>query len=200
MAAREQAFLTPEQYLEIERLAAYKSEYISGQMFAMAGGSPTHSLIAMNIGVELGTRLRGTSCRVYNSDLRVAFEATNLYTYPDVTVSCERPTYVGSQSDALTNPTLIVEVLSPSTELYDRGEKFAHYQRSATLAEYVLVAQDHARVERYTRTSEGGWLLFVAEGFDSTIELLSIDVTLALSDIYANVEFQDTPKTVRFSS
>jgi Uma2 family endonuclease len=200
MAAREQAFLTPEQYLEIEKQASFKSEYISGQMFAMAGGSPTHSLIAMNVGVELGTRLRGTLCRVYNSDLRVAFEATNLYTYPDVTVTCQKPVYTGLQNDALTNPTLIVEVLSPSTELYDRGEKFAHYQRSATLAEYVLVAQDRPRVERYARTAEGGWLLTVAEGTDATIELRSIDVTLALADIYANIEFDDTPKTVRLSS
>jgi Uma2 family endonuclease len=189
MSAAPKPFLTPEQYLEQERHAETKSEYYDGEVFAMAGGSPDHSLIATNVTSELGFQLRDTPCRVYNSDLRVRGSETD-YSYPDLTVVCGEPQLAG-ENDVLLNPTLIVEVLSPSTEAWDRGGKFERYQQIASLREYLLIAQDRARVERYARQAEGEWLLTVAVGLDGRITLPAIGCELALAEVYRKVAFPE---------
>jgi Uma2 family endonuclease len=187
MSALERPRYTPEQYLERERKAAYKSEYLHGEIFAMAGGSPRHALIMGNISGVLFAPLKGSGCKAYSSDLRLHVNRSSLYTYPDVTVVCGEPTIV--QIDNLVNPTVIFEVLSPSSEDFDRGEKFAYYRTLESLRDYVLVAQDKCRVEHYWRVPEGEWPVHVARALDESITLRSIDCALPLSEIYDGVVF-----------
>src|SRR5438067_352701 len=140
MIERQRAWTSAEEYLELEETADYKSEYFDGEVFAMAGGTPEHNLIAANLIGELRNQLEETPCRVYPSDQRVKIPDTGLYTYPDVTVVCADPQFEEPDRRAMLNPTLIVEVLSETTEAYDRGDKFAHYRRLSSLREYVMVA------------------------------------------------------------
>jgi Uma2 family endonuclease len=190
MTALAKQRLTPAEYLEIERAADYKSEFFAGETFAMAGASPPHVLITSNVTAELNVQLRGRPCRVYSSDLRVKVNDTGLYTYPDVVVVCGDQQFDDEQRDTLLNPTLLVEVLSPSTEGYDRGDKFAHYQRLPSLREYVLIAQDRQRIERYVRQGEGpDWLLTVAS--QGAVSLLSIGCELRLADVYDKVDLPE---------
>jgi len=190
MAAERIPILTPEQYLEIEREAEFKSEYVAGQMYLMAGGTPEHSQIAFNIAGALRHKLRGGPCRGYTSDLRV--RAGSLFTYPDVTVVCGEPRFHDDREDTIINPKLIIEVLSESTEAYDRGEKFGRYQRIDSLSEYVLVSQRRPSIDRYLRKPDGSWNLFVAEGLDASVELESISCSLDLADVYDDVELETT--------
>src|ERR1700722_5245267 len=147
--------VTVDEYLARERVSETKHELLNGVVVAMAGASPRHALITSNITVALGNALRSRPCLVLSSDQRVAVEATALCTYPDVTVVCERPRFDTKDAHTLLNPLVIVEVLSDSTEAYDRGAKFAHYRSVPSLAEYVLVAQSERKVEHYRRL-EGG--------------------------------------------
>lgn len=186
---------TPQQYLEIERRAPTKSEYVNGRIYAIThsksgypGASREHNLITGNVNRELSLQLRGRSCEAYASDMRVKVSATGMYTYPDVVAVCGEPHFEDEAVDTLTNPTLIVEVLSPSTEAYDRGAKFAHYRRVASLAEYVLVAQDRVSVERLVRQGEQ-WILSAVDNLDDVVRLASIDATLRLGAIYDKVTF-----------
>jgi Uma2 family endonuclease len=188
MSAAE-ARLTPQQYLEIERSAETKSEFFDGEMFAMSGGSRKHSLIAMNMGSALNQHLAGQPCEVYGSDLRVKSEATGLYTYPDVTVACGDLRFEDEREDTLLSPTIVVEVLSPSTELYDRGFKFQHYQQIESLREYVLVSQKRPRVEHFQRQPDGRWLFTVTQGLDEVLALPALGCELALRVIYQHVHF-----------
>jgi Uma2 family endonuclease len=189
MGALPRTRYTAEQYLEMERKAAFKSEYVRGEIFAMAGASFNHTTVAANIVVELGIQIKGRPCSVHSADLRVqAFDAA-VYTYPDVVVVCGKPQLTDSGVDTVVNPTVIVEVLSPSTENYDRGEKFVYYQTIDSLMEYVLVAQDKYRVDHFARQSNGNWLLTVVEDPAGSILLASIDCRLSLADIYRMVEF-----------
>jgi len=181
--------LTEAEYLEIERKAGFKSEYFQGEMFAMAGGTRAHSLIAMNLGRELGNRLRGRSCVVYNSDLRVRVESAGFYTYPDLSVACSEQKLVDNQEDTLLNPVVIVEVLSDSTEAYDRGAKFELYRQISSLQEYLLVSQRRPRIEQFVRQVGSEWLLREAVGLDTKLVLPSLDITVALAEVFANVEF-----------
>ncbi len=192
-------FITPEEYLRIERAAEFKSEYFAGEMFAMAGGSPGHSQLKTNVTTALNNQLKGRSCTVYDSDLRVLVSKTGLFVYPDATVVCgPLETFDG---DTATNPTLVVEVLSDSTEAYDRGTKFEHYRTIPSLREVVLVSQDHPIVERFTRGADGVWGLTDARGLEATIELPSIGVSLPLAEIYDKVEFPEfSPKLRRLQS
>lgn len=162
--------MTYEEYLAAERSSEVKHEYLRGDVYAMAGGTPTHAGLAMAIGVALSNALSGRPCRVFGSDLRVRVEATDLSTYPDVTVICGSFQRSEIDRDAATNPVLIVEVLSDSTEAYDRGEKFAHYRRIPSLRAYVLVSQREPRLEAYTKNAEGAWVLGEA-GPGETLEL-----------------------------
>lgn len=186
-------FCTPEQYVELERDAEFKSEYIFGQIFAMAGGTPNHSKIANNIGGEMRSLLRGTPCDVYNSDLRVTVMQANYKTYPDVTVVCGEQHFHPLDTDSLINPTVLFEVLSKSTEAHDRGEKWANYQRLDSLQEYVLVSQKEARMEHYVRQDGGAWTFTVTEGREASIFLPSLDCTLQLAEVYGRIIFEETP-------
>src|SRR6266404_1708800 len=151
MSSVPKTFLTPEQYLEIERKAEFKSEYFQGEMFAMAGAREAHNLIALNLAAALHPQLRARPCRAYISDMRVRVSATGLYTYPDILVVCGEPQFLDERRDTLLNPNLIVEVLSPSTEAYDRGRKFEHYRSVESLSEYLLVSSERIIAELFTR-------------------------------------------------
>ena len=183
-------WISPEEYLGLEEGAEVKSEYFDGEIFAMAGGSPEHNLIAGNVFGELWSQLGQSPCRVYPSDQRVKIQDTGLYTYPDVTVVCEEPEYEEARPRSLLNPTLIVEVLSETTEAYDRGDKFDHYQTLTSLREYVLVASDRRRIERFTR-AEGSeeWAYGETSDAAGTLSLVSIGCVLSLALVYGKVEF-----------
>ena len=189
---------TPAEYLAIEENASSKSEFFRGEMFATAGGSGPHSLIATNLTVALGSRLRGGACRTYNSDLRVHIPVVGLYTYPDVTVVCGASQFADEASHNLVNPHLIGEVCSPSTQNYDRGDKFILFQSSPSLQDYLLVQQDRAFVEHFHRSEgvqDNQWLYRSAghpansvDGLQATLRLPSLGVEIPLAEIYAGVE------------
>jgi Uma2 family endonuclease len=187
-SAATQSDLTPEAYLALERKATIKSEYLNGRMYAMSGGSRAHNLIGGNIFGGLHAQLRERDCEVYTNDMRVKVSPTGLYTYPDVVVVCDGPRFEDTSFDSLLNPTVLVEVLSPSTEAYDRGEKFAHYRQLGSLQEYVLVSQNCVRVEHYLRQGEQ-WLLTELSALDERLPLASIDCELSLREIYSKVKF-----------
>jgi Uma2 family endonuclease len=186
--------ISPQEYLELERRADFKSEYLRGELFAMAGASYEHTLIKDNLAGETRNQLKGGPCRVLTSDMRVKVNATGLYTYPDIAVVCEEPQFEDEVVDTLLNPRAIVEVLSDSTEKYDRGGKFGHYRQVDSLQEYVLVAQDRPLVERYVRQANGSWVLTVFEGLTQTFAFVSIPVRIPLAEIYGGVEFPEQPK------
>jgi Uma2 family endonuclease len=181
--------LSEAEYLEIERRAEIKSEYLGGEMFAMSGGTPLHSQIAGNLIRELGTKLLAGPCIVYTSDLRVKVEAFGLYTYPDVTVACGDPQLEDDQRDTLLNPTVIVEILSDSREAYDRGKKFEMYRQIPLLREYLLVSQQKAHIEQFIRQPSGEWLFRESAGMDAGLNLPSLGITIALASVFAKVEF-----------
>ena len=200
MSANPKPYLTPTEYLTVERKQKYKSEYWNGELYAMAGASERHNLITTNVVIELGTQLRGRSCKVYPSDMRVQIKATGLYTYPDVVVVCGKPQFEDEEIDTLLNPTVIVEVLSKSTETYDRGKKFENYRMLDSLTEYVMIAQDRVHVEHYVRQQDNQWLLSEAKELQDAIELPTIQCTLALADVYDKVDFQTRAKVLRENS
>lgn len=189
MSAAPMPFLSPEEYLAHERRAEIKSEYYDGELFAMAGGSEEHSLIAVNVAGTLNTQVAERPCKVYNSDMRVQMAPAGPCAYPDVSVVCGEARFVDERKDTLLNPTLIVEVLSATTEDWDRGGKFERYQQMASLQEYVLIAQDRPRVERYARQGDGEWLLTVAAGLERVVSLPSIGCELALAEVYRKIAF-----------
>ena len=189
MAAQPQARLTPDEYLAIERQAETKSEYVDGEMFAMSRVSPPHALIVANVCSELRRLLVDRPCFVFSTDLRLRVEATELYCYPDVMVVCDTPRFVDDERDTLLNPSLIVEVLSPSTEDWDRGGKFAHYRTIESVTDYLLVRQDSFHVELFHRAPEGRhWIFTEVEGADATVELASVGVRLEFGQIYHKVK------------
>jgi Uma2 family endonuclease len=188
MSSQTKVYYTPEEYLALERQAGYKSEYFDGEIFAMTGASRRHNLVAGNILATLHSQLRKRPCEIYPSDMRVKVSPTGLYTYPDVSVVCGEPMFDDEQRDTLLNPTVLVEVLSKSTASYDRGEKFEHYRKIKSLAEYLVVAQDKYHVEQYTRQPDDRWLLSETDDPQKTIRLSSIECDLALADVYDKVE------------
>ncbi|MDE0012849.1 MAG: Uma2 family endonuclease [Candidatus Poribacteria bacterium] len=186
--AAAQALFTPEEYLARERKALTKSEYRNGQVHAMPGASRAHNLITVHISGELYIQLRERSCEVYPSDMRVKVSAAGLYTYPDVIVVCDEPRFDDTHFDTLLNPTVLIEVLSPSTAAYDRGEKFASYQKLDSLCEYILISQDRVRVEHYLRQDQE-WDLTEFHSLVDVCQLPSIGCELSLKAIYAKVQF-----------
>ena len=190
MSTQPKTYLTPEQYLEIERRAEYKSEYYQGEMFAMSGATREHNLIVASIVASLYSQLRSSPCETYPSDMRVHVRDTGLYTYPDVVIACQEPRFLDGQLDTLVNPTLLVEILSPSTEAYDRGRKFDHYQSIESLRQYLLVASDRIHADLYTRQPDGGWLLTSADGPAGTLALASVNCQIALADVYEKVDLE----------
>ncbi len=183
---------TPEEYLELERKADYKSEYLNGEIYAMGGASPRHVLIVTNIASELRNQLKNRPCMVYSTDLRVQVSPQGLYTYPDVLVVCDTPQFSGQRRDTLTNPTLIVEVLSKSTKDYDRGEKFEQYRAIKSFKEYVLVAQDKYHVEHFVRQSDNTWFFSETNRLEDILELITIGCHLKMSEVYDKVELLET--------
>lgn len=183
-------YITPEAYLTAERKAKIKSEYIYGEIFAMSGASRAHNLITLDIATELNLQLRKRGCEVYSGDMRVKTKPTGSYFYPDVVVVCDKPRFEDNVFDTLLNPILIVEVLSPSTEAFDKGEKFAHYQELLSLQEYILVSQDRIRVEHH-HLIETQWVGKTFEAPENVLELNSIECELPLQDIYTRVSFTD---------
>ena len=189
MTAQPQQLFTVDEYLERERVSDLRHEYHDGKIVAQAGGSESHSLIIVNVGASLHTQLRKTSCAVHSSDLRVRIESANAYVYPDVTVVCGDAHFIDERRDTLLNPTVIIEVISPSTQKYDRGYKAQKYRTIPSLQEYLIIEQQSPYVEHYLRKSEFQWLLNVANQLDHVIELVSLNCTLLLSDIYERVTF-----------
>jgi Uma2 family endonuclease len=187
MSSQIKPYISPEEYLRLERLSEYKSEYVNGEIFAMTGASLKHNLVAGNIFGELRQQLKGRQCQAYVNDMRVKVSATGLYTYPDVIVVCGEPKFEDKYVDTLLNPTILVEVLSPSTERYDRIAKSSYYRTLDSLTEHLLVAQDEVRLEQYVKQANEQWLLFEYTSLDMVIELPSINCTLALSDVYDKV-------------
>lgn len=179
-----------EEYLSRERIAEYKNEFFQGEIFAMTGGTPTHNLINVNIASQLRVSLRGSGCRPFSSDQRVRIPANGLSTYPDIAVVCGELELDDKDKDAITNPIVVFEVLSKSTERYDRGKKFDLYRELDSLQEYVLVSQTEAQVERFVRQDDGDWLLTVLKGSEAVLIFSSFEVNLTLSEIYEDVEFQ----------
>lgn len=188
--------LTEAEYLAIERKAEFKSEFFAGEMFAKAGGSPMHSLNATNLARVFGNALAGRPCVPFNSDLRLKVEATDLYTYPDLSVVCGPLKFADEGDDTITNPTVLVEVLSDSTEAYDRGKKFEHYRQIPSLREYLLVSQKEPRIEQFIYGNHGGWQLHEAAGPEAQLDLPSLKITIALAEVYANVKFEPSPLRV----
>jgi Uma2 family endonuclease len=189
MSTSPKRLLTPEEYLAIERDVPTKHEFYRGEMFAMSGVSHEHNLITMNIGASLHAQLKSGPCEVYQSDMRVKITATGLYTYPDVVVTCQQPRFEDKQLDTLLNPQVIVEVISDSTEAYDRGKKFDHYRKLESLRECLLVAQKYASIDHYRCDDHGNWTIALASGLDAEFDLPAIGCRLKLSDVYARVEF-----------
>ena len=189
MPVQPQRRYTPEEYLTLERKAEYKSEYVNGAIFAMSGASERHNVIVLNIGASLHAQFRNRPCRVYASDMRVKVSQTGLYAYPDIVALCGEPQFDDAQKDILLNPAVIIEVLSPSTEAYDRGGKFEHYRKLASLAEYLLVSQEKPHIEHYVRQPDNLWLLSEASNLQDTVHLPSINCSLSVADVYEKVEF-----------
>jgi Uma2 family endonuclease len=179
--------LSAEEYLAMERVADHRSEYFAGEVFAMAGGSEQHITIVSNLTYLFVSQFKGRPCKVYSSDMKVRVKATGLFTYPDVVALCGEPVFNDLQRDVLLNPQVLIEVLSDSTEAYDRGKKFEHYRSIDTVTDYILVSQDRPKVESFTRRMGGTWLYSTVVGIDSFLEIPSIECRLPLGDIYDKV-------------
>ena len=192
MDALPRKYLTQEEYLAIERAAQWKSEYYQGEMFAMAGTSKEHGTIAYNAAGELHSQLKGRGCRGFIADMRVHVERSGLYTYPDIAIVCGNPEFQDGAFDTLLNPVVIVEILSPSTESYDRGKKFQMYRQLPSLREYILIAQDRPFVDQFIRDDEDRWFVLMTQGLESVLTLQSCGVSIPMSALYENVEFANS--------
>jgi Uma2 family endonuclease len=187
MSRQVKPYVSQEEYLAIERQAEYRNEYVNGEVFAMTGASRKHNLIAGNVLGELRQQLKGKPGEVYPGKMRVKAPASRSYVYPDVVVVCGEPKLEDAYLDTLLNPTLVVEVLSKSTESHNRLAKAGYYRTIESLVEYMLVAQDEYRVEQYVKQTDGRWLLADIRGLESIIDLQSIGCSLVLRDVYDKV-------------
>lgn len=184
------SYFSPEEYLAFERGTDARHEYLDGHVYAMAGESIEHSRICVNVAGELRALLKGSPCEVLSPNMKVVTSPSGLFSYPDVVVICGEPQFYDERRDILTNPTIVFEVLSPSTEAYDRGEKFLRYRTQIeTLREYVLVSQHRPLVEHYVRRPDGSWSYSSVGGLSEAIDLPSIDCRLPLSEIYDRIIF-----------
>lgn len=187
MSSQAQTFITPEEYLALERQAEYKNEYFDGEIFAMVGASRKHNLITTNITRELSQQLKTKPCEVYSSDMRVRIPNANIYTYAGLTVACGEPKFEDTYLDTLLNPDLIVEVPSKSTASYDRRQNFAFYRTIESLTDYILVSQEALHVEHYAKQADGRWLLSDFRSPDDVVKVDSIRCALPLKEIYDKV-------------
>lgn len=185
----EKVYVTPEEYLRLERAADIKSEYVDGEIIPMAGASTNYNRVKENIAIEVGFHIRGKGCRSYSSDQWVYVPTSSLYAYPDIVVVCGPNEYHNDAHDVLTNPTLLVEVLSAGTAGYDRGDKFAHYRQSPALREYVLIDSEKIRAEVFRKHEQGYWFLASeAATLTDTIEMASLGLLLPMTAVYAETE------------
>lgn len=188
MASNPVTKISEEQYLAIDRAAEFRSEFVDGEMFAMSGGSLRHARLQRNLLFELQSPLRDTGCEAFTSDMRVRVPATRMYAYPDVTVICGKPVLADEQQDILLNPVVIFEVLSPTTEKYDRGLKFQHYRAIESLKDYILVDQNQVLVEQFTRQDDNTWTLRDYRLPNQELTIPSINVSLPVRRIYDRIE------------
>ena len=182
---------TPEEYLQLEEQAEYRSEYRDGEIIPMTGGTTNHNEISLNLATNLRFSLKKQNYRVYMADVRLWIPRYRLYTYPDVMAIQGEPVYADKGTTTVMNPILIAEVLSPSTQNYDQGDKFAYYRSIPEMQEYILISQQRYHVMQYAKT-EAGWLLSEYETEDAAIELASVNLELELSDLYTGVDFSKT--------
>ncbi len=190
-----QTHLTPEEYIAFERkwipdTETVRNEYIEGKLISMSGASFAHNIITINISTALHVQLKGSGCETFANEMRVSSPQTSSYFYPDVGVVCDEPRFEDDVFDILLNPIVIIEVLSPSTEAYDRGEKFPHYRRIESLKEYILISQDKVNVERYLRNTDE-WIFYDYQELDLQLPLTSIQCEVPLQEIYDRVIFPD---------
>lgn len=188
MASHPVQQLTVEQYLELERAVPERHEFIDGEMVAMSGGSPRHSLIGMNISAFIKGKKRGSGCATFSPDLKVCLDLRRMIAYPDVTVVCGEPEFLDARRDVIRNPTVVVEVLSPSTEDYDRGKKATFYRLLPSLQEFLLVGQEPVFVEHYRRLPDGTWQIILHQEMDALVDLRSIGVALPVASIYEDLD------------
>jgi len=181
-------YYSKEEYLEIEAAADYKSEYYQGELFAMSGGSPKHSIISFNLIREIGQGLRNKNCIGFESNMKLEIAEADAYVYPDLMVVCGDVKLAENTTDVITNPVLIIEVLSPGTEAFDRGKKFEYYRSVESLKEYVLVSQDKPKIETYFRSDLNNWEYTVISGIEKTVVFRSIDYEVKLEEIYYKTE------------
>ena len=193
MSTLPKTYLTPEQYLEIERKAEFKSEYYPGEMFPTSGAPRAHNLIAWNAGSSLHRQLSGRPFEAYPGGMRVRVTAAGLYAYPDLVIVCAKPQFADGAFDTLLNPTVIIEVVSESTEAYDRGQKFAHYRSLESLSEYLLISSERISADLFARKPDGNWRLDCRSRLEDSIELKPVGCHLLLADLYERVDFSLSP-------
>lgn len=188
---------TAEEYLAFERASEERHEFVNGQIRLTSGASRAHNLIAMNLSRVVGNQLKGRPCEAYSVDMRVKIAEDGRYTYPDMAIVCEEPEFEDAVLDTLLNPNALVEILSPSTGDYDRGEKFAGYRNLPSLLEYVLISQHRPQVEHFVRLDEGSWRFNPTEGVNGSVQLVTAELQLPLAELYDKVRFEtdDEPKT-----
>jgi Uma2 family endonuclease len=189
MLAQKKLTITPEQYLIQEREAEFKSEYVDGEIFAMSGASRKHNEISSNIVINLGTQLFEKECSVYSSDMKVKASKVDAYTYPDIVVSCDSQEFEDENTDVLLNPIVIIEILSDSTEAYDRGLKFSNYQLIDSLCEYLLVSQKNCSIEKFEKQKGNLWTYSKFASMDDIVAIKSIECELCVKDVYRRVNF-----------
>jgi len=187
MASLPQTYITPEEYLALDRKAEVKSEYYAGRIIAFAGASKRHNLIVANVLAGIHGQLVNRPCNVYPSDMRVRISKTGMYAYPDIVVTCGEEQFADDNSDILLNPIVLIEVLSESTANYDRGDKFDQYRRIESLREYILIPQDPYRADQYVRQNDTQWLLTEFHRAEDVIQLSSINCKLILKEVYAKI-------------
>src|SRR5438874_13560821 len=180
--------ITAEQYLQLERVSEMRHEFFDGLMYAMAGESPDHSTICFNLASAIGFQIKDKHCRGFSPNMKVRAGIGGLYAYPDLMIVCGEATFHDEHGDVLLNPTVIFEVLSPSTEKYDRGEKFRRYQQIESLQDYVMVSQDQARLEHHHRQTDGTWKEAEVRGLDGVLVLSSIDCRIPLAEVYQHTK------------
>lgn len=187
-------YISEEEYAHGEELSEIKHEWFNGEVFAMAGGTPTHALLCYNAGGALKAALKGKSCRGAGSEQRVRIEASGLFTYPDALVVCPPERYDERDPNSLLNPTVLIEVLSPSTERYDRTDKFDSFKFIASLREYVLISSDRVRVEQFSRTDDGAWTVQIYTLRSEVVNLAAVEIALPLDELYERAELPEGPQ------
>lgn len=192
MQVTEQRYYSPEEYLALEEVADYKSEYIDGEIYPMTGGTVNHNKIALNFSTELNFAFKKLDYEVYMGDVRLWIPKRRIYTYPDVMVVVGEPEYYNNRTDTITNPKVIVEVLSKSTQGYDKSDKFDYYRSIPTFEEYILIHQNKMYVEQFYKTGKKRWSFGEYDAEDEAIALNSVPCQISLTDVYNKVKFEET--------